>query len=315
MKCVILGGAGFIGLNLAEALVLAGHEVLCVDQASARGRFAEASLTHARLGALWGDAWHEELLKEALTGCDICFHLVSSTIPQTSNANPRHDAQSNLLGTISLLDACVKAKVRKVVFLSSGGTVYGVPKVVPIPEEHPTDPTCSYGIIKLAIEKYLEIYRNLHGLEHSIVRLSNPYGEHQRTTGAQGAVAVFLGKALRDETIEVWGNGNVSRDYVHISDVVACLMATMASSDPRARLLNVGSGKGCTINQLLKVIGDVVQRDLSISYVQERSFDVPSNILSIDRATTVLGWRPLIGLDQGVRRFATWLHQHESENA
>lgn len=313
MKCVILGGAGFIGLNLAEALVRAGHQVLCVDQVSGRERFAQASLVHPRLTMMWGDAWDEGLLTDALNNCDVCFHLVSSTIPQTSNVNPRFDVQSNLQGTLGLLDACVKTKVKKVVFLSSGGTVYGVPRFVPIPEDHPTDPTCSYGIVKLAVEKYLELYRNLHGLEYSVIRLSNPYGERQRTSGAQGAVAVFLGKAMRGETIEVWGDGNVSRDYVHISDVIACLTAVMASRDPRTRLLNVGSGRGCTINQLLKVIGGAVQRDLDIKHVPGRLFDVPSNVLSIERATSVLGWRPTVDLEQGVRRFAQWLHQHESE--
>ena len=313
MKCVILGGAGFIGLNLAESLVLAGHQVLCVDQPTGKERFGQSSLSHPRLSTAWGNAWDEVLLDEALRGCDVCFHLVSSTIPQTSNANPQFDVQSNLLGTLTLADACVRHGVKKVIYLSSGGTVYGVPKVVPISEEHPTDPTCSYGIVKLAVEKYLELYRGLYGLDYSIVRLSNPYGERQRTFGAQGAVAVFLGKALRGEAIEVWGDGNVSRDYVYISDVIACLMLVMTSSDPRARLLNVGSGRGHTINQLLKVIGATVQRDLLINHVPGRSFDVPSNVLSIDKAQAVLGWRPTVDLEHGVRRFAQWLHRHESE--
>ncbi len=314
MKCVILGGAGFIGLNLAEALLLADHDVLCVDQSEARDRFTHASLTHPRLTMLWGDAWDEHALEKALTDCDVCFHLVSSTIPQTSNADPRFDVQSNLQGSLTLLDLCVKTQVKKVIFLSSGGTVYGVPKAVPIREDHPTDPTCSYGIVKLAVEKYLELYRHLHGLDYAIIRLSNPYGERQRTRGAQGAVAVFLGKALRGEAIEVWGDGNVSRDYVHISDVISCLMAVLTSSDPRARLLNVGSGRGCTINQLLGVIGNVVQRYLAIRYVPGRAFDVPSNVLSVERAISVLGWHPAVGLEQGVRRFAHWLQEHQSEH-
>lgn len=313
MKCVILGGAGFIGLNLAEALVRAGHQVWCIDQAAGRERFVQAAVAHPQLTTMWGDAWDDALLSDALNHCDVCFHLVSSTIPQTSNANPRFDVQSNLQGTLTLLDACVRARVKKVVYLSSGGTVYGVPRFVPITEDHPTDPTCSYGIVKLAVEKYLELYRSLHGLDYSVVRLSNPYGERQRTSGAQGAVAVFLGKALRGETIEIWGDGNVSRDYVHISDVITCLLAVMASHDPRARLLNVGSGRACSINQLLKVIGAALQRDLAIKHVPGRSFDVPSNVLSIERATSVLGWRPAVDLEQGVRRFAQWLHQHESE--
>lgn len=313
MKCVILGGAGFIGLNLAEALARAGHQVLCVDQPSGSARFAQASLIHPELTTMWGDAWDQALLADALNRCDICFHLVSSTIPQTSNADPRFDVQSNLLGTLTLLDSCVRARVKKIVYLSSGGTVYGIPQSVPISEEHPTNPTSSYGIVKLAVEKYLELYRCIHGLNYSVIRLSNPYGERQRTSGAQGAVAVFLGKALRGERIEVWGDGNVCRDYVHISDVISCLQAVMVADDPRARLLNVGSGLGCTVNQLLKIIGIVLQRELDIAYVSGRSFDVPSNILSVERASNVLGWSPKVDLETGIALFAQWLRHHDIE--
>jgi len=291
---------------------MSGHEVLCVDRSEAKARFMDASVTFPKLSTFWGDAWDADLLDAALANCDVCFHLVSSTIPQTSNADPGFDVRTNLEGTLTLLDVCVKRRVKKVVFLSSGGTVYGIPKTVPIPEDHPTNPTCSYGIVKLAIEKYLELYRNLHGLEYTIVRLSNPYGERQRTRGAQGAVAVFLGKALRGEPIEVWGDGEVLRDYVHISDVIACLQAVMASSDPRARLLNVGSGRGYTVNQLLDVIGTTLKRDLNIKYVPGRAFDVPSNVLSVERAHSVLGWRPTVDLAQGVRRFEQWLQEHRT---
>lgn len=312
MRCVILGGAGFIGLSLVDALARAGHSVLCVDQPSGRDRFARSGIVFPELTTEWGDAWDEQLLEKALKNCDVCFHLVSSTIPQTSNVDPKFDVQSNLLGTLNLLDVCVRARVKKLVYLSSGGTVYGVPQSAPIREEHPTNPTSSYGIVKLAVEKYLELYRGLHGLEYSVIRLSNPYGERQRTFGAQGAVAVFLGKALRGERIEVWGDGNVCRDYVHISDVIDCLQAVMVCDDPQARLLNVGSGLGCTVNQLLGVIGVAVQRELDIVHVAGRSFDVPSNVLSIERATSVLGWRPKVDLETGVHRFAQWLLRHEA---
>lgn len=310
MKCVILGGAGFIGLNLAEALLGAGHQVLSVDQPAGSERFHRLLPQHPSLTTMWGDAWDECLLKAALAGCDVCFHLVSSTIPQTSNLAPRADVQTNLVGTLGLLDVCVQTRIKKLVYLSSGGTVYGVPRSVPIDEEHPTNPTSSYGIVKLAVEKYLELYRCLHGLEYSIIRLSNPYGERQRTTGAQGAVAVFLGKAMRGERIEVWGDGNVCRDYVHISDVIACLLAVMNATDPRARLLNVGSGTGHTINQLLEVIGESLQRELDIVHLPGRSFDVPANVLCVERAEMVLGWGPKVDLHTGVKSFSQWLLQY-----
>src|SRR5262249_42060795 len=142
-----------------------------------------------------------------LEGCQTCFHLVSTTLPKSSNADPVFDVESNVLATIRLLTQAIQTGLKKVVFVSSGGTVYGVPKQIPILETHATDPMCSYGITKLSIEKYLHLFHVLHGLDYTVLRLSNPFGEGQRVHASQGAVAVFLGKVLRGETVEIWGDG------------------------------------------------------------------------------------------------------------
>ena len=171
------------------------------------------------------------------------------------------DIETNLLGTVRLLNQVVKAKVGKVVFLSSGGTVYGPPQEVPIVETHQTNPICSYGITKLAIEKYLDLFFQLHGIDYTVLRLSNPFGERQRIQSSQGAVAVFLGKALRKEKIEIWGDGFVVRDYLHVSDVVSAMIASIdyQGSD---RVFNIGSGSGVSLNEVVDGISQVLGRTI-----------------------------------------------------
>lgn len=191
--------------------------------------------------------------------------------------------------------------------VSSGGTVYGVPQQVPIPETHPTEPTCSYGICKLAIEKYVALYRQLHGLDGLVLRVANPYGERQRLDATQGVVPVFLGKALRGEPLQIWGDGSTVRDFLHISDVVAALLAA-ARYAGEERLFNVGSGEGLSLNQLVDLLGSELQRPLAVEYLPARGFDVPTNVLCIERAQRCLGWSPQVPVAEGLHRLCTSLN-------
>jgi UDP-glucose 4-epimerase len=247
-------------------------------------------------------------LSEALTGCDLCFHLISTTQPKSSNEDPLFDVESNLAGTIKLLKQAVKAGTKKIIFTSSGGTVYGVPVQTPIPEEHPNNPTCSYGITKLAIEKYLSLFHTLYGLEYGILRISNPFGERQRTQASQGAVAVFLSKALRNEEIEIWGDGSVVRDYIYIKDVISALISVSKYSGPE-HIFNIGSGSGMSINELLNAIENITKRPTKRKYVNARSFDVPVSVLNIKKAKSILGWSPCISFEEGLDHFARWIEK------
>jgi UDP-glucose 4-epimerase len=229
-------------------------------------------------------------------------------LPQSSNGDPVFDIESNVVGTVRLLSHAVKSGVKKVVFVSSGGTVYGPPKHIPILETHPTDPVSSYGITKLAIEKYLHLFHTLHGLEYSILRLANPFGERQRVMASQGAVAVFLGKVLNGDPVEIWGDGSVVRDYIYISDVVDALIAA-ASCETEARIFNIGSGRGHSLNELLDGIEQVTGRKADRRYLPGRLFDVPTSVLSIDRARQHLNWSPKVDFEDGLRRFSNWLAQ------
>lgn len=304
-RCLVLGGRGFIGSHLVDALLAHGHYARCFDRPHL-APLGETHLANPNFELFEGDLVSEADVSEALVGCEVCFHLVSTTLPKSSNADPVFDVQSNLLGTVRLLSHASETGLKKVVFVSSGGTVYGVPTQVPIPETHPTDPVCSYGITKLAIEKYLGLFHQLHGLDYTILRIANPFGERQRTYASQGAVAVFLGKVLRGDPVEIWGDGSVVRDYIHIADVVDALLIALDQTSEE-HVFNIGAGCGHSLNELLAVIEKVTGRTATRSYLPGRAFDVPVSVLSIERARRELGWSPKVDFKQGLERFATWL--------
>lgn len=304
MKCLLLGGGGFLGSHLCEQLLSEGQPVRIFERPLSLGQ--EPPLEGGSLEWYEGDFTNVEDLDRAVSGCDVIYHLVSTTLPKNSNDNPVYDIETNLLGTLRLLDVARLHKVRKVVFVSSGGTIYGRPLEVPIKETHPTDPLCSYGIGKLAIEKYLRLYHHLHGLDYCILRLGNPYGERQRVTGAQGAVAVFMHKAICDEPIEIWGDGSVVRDYIYVKDAVRAL-ALARHNSTQYRTFNVGGGQGRSLHDLLNNLEKLAGRKLKCRYLPGRSFDVPVNVLDISLARDVLQWSPRVSFEEGLKRTWTWV--------
>jgi UDP-glucose 4-epimerase len=306
-KVLVLGGKGFVGSHLIDALLFSGLSVRCFDRPMISGE-AEA-LTwegNAAFELYEGDFLNEGDLKKSLSGCEICFHLISTTIPSSSNDDPVFDIQTNLAGTVRFLELAVKEGLKKVIFISSGGTVYGIPQRIPIDEEHPTNPICSYGITKLAIEKYLNLFHHLYGLDYRVLRVSNLYGERQRIRSSQGAVAVFLGKAIRDETIEIWGDGSVIRDYVYIGDLIDALIKAMRY-DGKIKVFNIGSGNGISLTEVINAIEKVLKKKLSVKFLPGRKFDVPVNVLSIKLAESELGWKPRVEFEEGLGNFANWM--------
>lgn len=307
MKCLVLGGGGFIGSHLSKALLEQGHAVRIFERLNLKP--VEVFPDCKDLEWLEGDFLNVEDVGRAVAECEIIFHLISTTLPRSSNDNPVYDVESNLVSTLHMLEAARKAGVRKVLFASSGGTVYGIPKQVPIKESHPTDPVCSYGISKLAIEKYLHLYHALHGLDYCVLRIGNPYGEGQRPTAAQGAVAVFLDKALNDEAIEIWGNGTVTRDYIYVGDVVQAFLKAMTYCGEH-QIFNIGSGEGRSLNDLIGAIESLVGRPVAQRCLPGRSFDVPTNILDISRAKAFLGWQSKTPFYAGLSQTFKWLENH-----
>jgi UDP-glucose 4-epimerase len=244
-------------------------------------------------------------VRPTLDGIDPVIHLISTTLPKSSNDDPIFDVQSNVVSTLRLCDFAVDAGVRRIVFISSGGTVYGVPRHLPIREDHPTDPRVSYGIVKLAIEKYLALYHEQRGLGYVVLRVANPYGERQRVDVAQGAVAVFIDRALRDVPIEIWGDGSVVRDYIYIQDVASAFLRAVEYDGPPC-VVNIGSGTGHSLNDLVARLESMLSRKVACRYLPARGIDVPRNVLDIARARETLQWSPSVGLDDGIARTLDW---------
>ena len=305
MRVLVLGAGGFLGSHLVELLLAGGYEVVAYGR-SMPGLIPAGLIDHPRLKVAQGLLDDSGAIARAMEGCDSAVHLVSGSLPQSSNLDPIADVQINLVGTLRFLAVARAVGLRRLIFVSSGGTVYGTPQQVPMPEGHPTLPICSYGITKLGIEQHLALEHQLHGLGYQIIRLANPYGERQRTQAAQGAIAVFLGKVLRGEPIELWGDGTNVRDFIHVSDAMAAVL-TLLTYTGDDRVFNIGSGKGYSLNSVLDTIGRVTGIVPKVLMAPARSCDVVSNVLCIERARAELKWKPVISLEEGIGRFATSL--------
>ena len=304
MKCTIFGGGGFIGSAIADRLLLDGHQLRIFERPRVDPYRKFRDSEHVEW--MTGDLLSVHDVGAAIDGSDAVIHLVSTTLPKSSNDDPIYDVQTNLVATLQLLDAMVARKIGKMVFISSGGTVYGTPRYIPVDEVHPTEPEISYGIVKLAIEKYLQMYRRLHGINTTILRVANPFGERQRVETAQGAVGVFLHRALRSEPIEIWGDGSVTRDYVYIGDVVEAFASALTYSGSES-VFNISSGAGTSLNELIALLEKLLGRPVERQYLPGRPIDVPVNVLCNALARRELGWEPKVPLYAGLEKTAIWM--------
>ncbi len=297
-KTIIYGGGGFIGSHITEGLIAEGYDVTIFDKLN----FDKRNISHLgkKIKVIEGDFHNEIELKDSIKHAGIVFHLVSSTLPASSNQNPVYDAETNLISTLRLLGECVKHKIEKVIFISSGGTVYGIPEELPIKESHHRRPICSYGIIKKTIEDYLFMYNKLYNLDYNVFRLSNPYGERQNPFVAQGVIPVFLKKMINKETIEIWGDGEVTRDYIYIKDVVKAINKSINKKTP-SNVYNLGSGIGYSLNEILVKINRQTGLTPKVRYQKGRDVDVPVNILDVKLLKNELNWKPETGIEQGIR--------------
>jgi len=307
MRCTVFGGGGFVGSAITDRLLADGHAVRIFE----RSRVARYRTFDHSESMEWvtGDFSSSHDIAGALEGADAVIHLVSATLPKSSNDDPIFDVQGNLVSTLQLLNEMVRQDVRRILFISSGGTVYGSPVYLPIDELHPTSPEVSYGITKLAIEKYLLLFQKMHGIKTTILRVANPYGERQRIETAQGAVAVFLHRALSGQPIEIWGDGTVTRDYIYIKDVADAFAAALAY-DGSISTFNVSSGHGTSLTDLVTSISEFVGVPIECRFLPGRPFDVRTSVLSNGLAKSELGWAPKFELRQGISVTANWFREH-----
>ncbi len=297
-NCIaLIGAGGFFGTNLARYLSPQIADLRCFG--------LHQSFPEAMQGLTWvsGDMTASGLV-DTLSGCDTVIHLASTSAPGT-DLNISADAEANVMASLHLFDMCVAAGVRQVVFISSGGTVYGIPKHVPIPESAPTQPITAYGVAKLVIEKYLAVYARLHGLDYRVLRISNLYGPYQTPAKMQGVVATFLSKALQNEPLEIWGDGKVVRDYVYVEDAAAAVVAAMRYKGVE-RIFNIGSGLGMSLNEVAATIETLLGRKLEKRYKLGRTVDVPMNILDCSLAKKELDWIALTTFQSGLEKTYSW---------
>ena len=295
---LVLGASGFIGGHLVTSLAHSGESVRAVAR---RPRlFPSAPGVALQMVDLYACSTAD--LRALVEGAEIIYHLAWSTFSATAEQDPAYDLGENVGFFVRLLDSLKDTQTR-VVFCSSGGTVYGATEHRPISEDHPRRPLTAYGAGKVAAELYAEFFRRSYGLDVRIARLGNPYGLGQDPERLQGALTRFAAQAVNGLPIEVWGDGSVVRDYLHIDDAVEALKRLgqapfhVFGSTP---IFNVGSGVGASLNGLLDMIQTALGRPLEITYKLGRPIDVPWNVLNVDRISGVLSWRPKIALKDGV---------------
>jgi UDP-glucose 4-epimerase len=295
----MLGGTGFIGSHVLDHLLAAGHKVSVVSRGAELFRAPLAGVTYVR-----ADYRQTLALEPLLSDCDAVLHMVSSTVPGTGDRQPQVDVADNLIALIGWMQMMVARNVRRLIYLSSGGTVYGVPETVPIRESHPLRPINSYGIVKVAAESYIELFRRTQGLQPLVLRPSNPYGPRQGREGTQGLVNTLMHRAVTGEQVDIWGDGSVVRDYIHVHDLARLCVNTVESGV--TGVFNAGSGVGTSVNDMIDFVETVTGKTLAKTFGPGRTVDTPVSVLDVGAAESELGWTPRVGLLDGLRTTWDW---------
>ena len=297
MNVLVTGGAGFIGSHVVDALVSRGDQVTVVDNLSTgdranlnpEARFIETDIRSDRLARVFQDTRPHALL-----------HLAAQASVPASVRDPGEDAAINIAGTVNLLEQCRSAGVRRMVYASTGGALYGEPEKLPCAEEHPVRPLSPYGASKYAAEGYVHTYGHLYGMEYVILRYSNVYGPRQDPLGEANMVAIFSQRMLRNEEVFIFGDGTQERDFVYVDDVAqANLMALERGS---GQAFNIGWGAGTTVNTIYRLLRELTGFQGKATYKEPRPGDVYKIYLEVSKARNGLGWEPRVTLEEGLRR-------------
>ncbi len=303
VACLVLGAGGFIGSHLCHALVQAGARVHGFGR---RQSFPDA-LPPLRFTT--GDFSDRAALALAVDGAEIVFHLLGGTNPEVSNKDPIADLQTNAVASVQLLELCRAASVRRIVFVSSGGAVYGRQDVMPIAESAATDPISAYGINKLMVEKYLQLYAGLGGPTAVSLRVANPYGPLQSPFRRQGLVAAISESVLAGKPVEIWGDGQVIRDYLYVEDVAQALLLAALYEGPE-HVFNIGSGIGRSVREVADSICHILGRPAARAvHKNARRADVMANVLDAGLAARALGWSASTMWADGVLQTAAWIER------
>jgi UDP-glucose 4-epimerase len=304
MRALVTGGAGFIGSHLADALLNKNYQVEIIDNLSTGDMAnvpAEAVFHQADIGS-------PEIEKMFEKGrFDIMFHLAAQMDVRKSVADPVHDAKTNILGGINLLQACKKYGVKKVVFSSTGGAVYGEQSQFPAPESHPVNPLSPYGISKLTFEKYLYFYKHEFGLDYVVLRYANVYGPRQRSDGEAGVVAIFFNRFLSGKQAVVFGDGKQTRDFVYVGDVVKANL--LAVDYNKCDIFNVGTGKETDINTLFNMVRELCGSDQKHVWQPALPGEQKRSVIDSALIKKELGWDQSYDLKKGLQETSKYFKE------
>ena len=297
MNILVTGGAGFIGSNIVDAYVLEGHDVVVVDDLST-GRMENVNPKAAFYKLDIQSPGLEKVFREHKI--DAINHHAAQMDVRKSVADPKFDASVNVIGMLNTLELGLRHGVRKVIFSSTGGAIYGEQDYFPADEEHPLRPMSPYGITKLATEKYLFYYQTVHGIQHVILRYANIYGPRQNPLGEAGVVAIFADKMLKGEEPTINGDGKQTRDYVYVGDVVRANVLALAhrTSD----IFNIGTGVENDVNELFRIVRKYAGSTCEENHGPAKIGEQLRSVIDYSKAKKILRWEPTVTLDEGLKR-------------
>ena len=297
-RLLILGGSGFIGSNLIASLLSSGHLVSNFDRPGTSPKQFDINSNYRFVpGSITDNSHLRNVFNQEPFDCIV--HLVSSLIPSSDYDEFFADREINLTAGYEIVKNMMSNGCRKIIYFSSGGTIYGKNGKDINTELDPLCPLNYYGYSKLAMEEFYRLSSRIHAINHIIIRPSNPYGSGQNLFGKQGLITVALGRILQNKPIEIWGDGNVVRDYIHIQDLSKAIIS-LIESNVENQVFNIGSGQGHSVNDIIQIIQDVTGKNAGIEFKPSRPVDIPVNILSIDKLKAATNWGPSINLKEGI---------------
>lgn len=301
MKILVTGGAGFIGSHLVDALISKDHDVVVIDNLSTgtkanlnpKAKFIALDITDKKLADIFTAEQPQ-----------VVFHLAAQIDVRKSVADPVWDAQQNILGSLNLLENCRRLEIKKIIFSSTGGAIYGETEKIPTTEAEPTEPISPYGIGKLATEKYLNYYWKTYALPYTILRYGNVYGPRQNSKGEAGVIAVFCDRLKTGKTPTINGDGRQTRDYVYVGDVVNANLAALEND--QVEIFNIGTGVETDVNKLATLIGEAFASDDDFVHGDAKPGEQQRSCLNFTKAKNILGWEPKVDLSQGIKDTVNW---------
>lgn len=303
MKVLVTGGAGFIGSNIVDLLISKGYSVVVLDDLSTgKASYINKEATFYKI-SITDKGIRKIFEKEKI---DYVVHQAAQVQVRESLADPIFDAKTNILGSINLLECCKDKGIERFIYASSGGAVYGEPKYLPVDEGHPINPLSPYGTSKYIVEKYLQVYKEVYGLDYIVLRYGNVYGPRQDPYGEAGVIAIFANKMLHGENPTVFGNGAQTRDFVYVEDVAKANLLAM-EKEVKNEIFNIGSGKETSVNEIFDIIQEILKSNVKAKFDPPIKGEVKRICLSIDRAKRKLGWKPEINIQNGIQMFLKYL--------